>query len=222
MRRAWLVVAKDLRAELRRPRALFSMFFFGFLLLVILNVAVPAGTAITPETGAGILWVAITFASVLGLGRTFAMERENRCLEGLLLSPLGGAALFGAKMTVNCIFMCLAQLAIVPLFFVLYGDGFLHDVPMLLLVLLLANIGFSAAGTLFSAITAATGRNEALLPLLFFPLVMPLIAMAVKACGMIFGGADPARYTSWLQVMTAFALIFTGLGFLLTGRIIQD
>jgi len=222
VRYAWLVIRKDLRTGLRRPQALLSMLFFGFLLLVILNVAVPAGTAVAPETGAGILWVAITFAAVLGLGRTVAQEKENRCLEGLLLSPLSPEALFGAKMTVNFLLICLAQAAILPLFFILYGDGFLRGIPMLLLVLLTANAGFAATGTLCSAITAGTGRNEALLPMLFFPLVMPLIAMAVKVSGMIFAAEEPARYSSWLQVMAAFACIFTGLGFLVTGRVIRD
>ncbi len=222
MRIAWLVIRKDLAAELRSPQAMASMLFFGFLLLVILNVAVPAGARVAPETGAGILWVAVTFAAVLGLARTFDREKQNRCLEGLLLSPLSPEALFGAKMAVNCIFMGISQVAILPIFFILYGDGFLHAPVMLALVLLLANTGFSATGTLFAAITAGANRNEALLPMLFFPLVMPLIAMAVKVTSMIFAGAGPAEYGSWLQVMAAFALIFTGLGFLFTGRIIRD
>ncbi len=107
----------------------------------------------------------------------------------MLLSPLSPEALFGAKMTVNFLLICLAQAAILPLFFILYGDGFLRGIPMLLLLLLTANAGFAATGTLCFAITAGTGRNEALLPLLFFPLVMPLIAMAVKVSGMIFAAA---------------------------------
>ncbi len=222
MRSAWLVIRKDLRAELRRPQAMIAMLFFGFLLLVILDVAVPAGTEIAPETGAGILWVAITFSSVLGLGRSFDREKENHCLEGLLLSPLSPEGLFGAKMAVNCIFMGLAELAILPLFFILYGDAFLRSLPALALVLLLANSGFAATGTLFAAITAGADRNEALLPMLFFPLVMPLIAMAVRATGMIFAGAPLPEYSSWLQVMAAFTLIFTGLGFLVSRHIFRD
>ncbi|WP_457575058.1 heme exporter protein CcmB [Desulfolithobacter sp.] len=222
MNELWLIVTKDLRAELRRPESLISMVFFGFLLLVVLNLAIPLGTEVAPETGAGILWVAITFAFVLGLARTMSREKENRCLDGLLLSPLTAESLFGAKMVVNLVLLLLAELSIIPLFFILYGDSALHSLVMFIVVVLLANTGFAATGTLFSAITAGTSRNEALLPLLFYPVIIPLVSITVKATGMIFLGAAMAEYVSWLYVMAAYGLIFTGLGVLLFGHIITE
>jgi len=218
----WILVRKDLHAEFRKPEAVISMAFFGFLLLVILNLAIPMGAEISPETGAGILWVAITFSSVLGLAKTMSREKENRCMEGLLLSPLSAESLFGAKMAVNFVLMLVAELSIIPLFFILYGDGFFHSLPMLVLVVLLANTGFAATGTLFSAITAGTNRNEALLPLLFYPVVIPLISITVKVTNMIFQGASPAEYSSWLYVMIAYGFIFSGLGFLLLDQVIRE
>ncbi len=218
----WLIVHKDLHAEFRKPEAVVSMAFFGFLLLVVLNLAIPLGAEVSPETGAGILWVAITFSSVLGLAGTMSREKENRCMDGLLLSPMSAESLFGAKMAVNCILMLVAELSIVPLFFILYGDGFFHSLPMLVLVVFLANIGFAATGTLFSAITASTERNEALLPLLFYPVVIPLISITVKVTGMIFQEAALAEYVSWIYVMTAYGLIFSGLGFLLFDHVIRE
>lgn len=218
----WVLVCKDLHAEFRKPESIISMVFFGFLLLVILNLAIPLGSDISPETGAGILWVAITFSSVLGLARTMSREKENRCMDGLLLSPMSAEALFGAKMAVNCILMLVAELSIIPLFFILYGDGFFHSPAMLALVVFLANTGFAATGTLFSAITASTNRNEALLPLLFYPVVIPLISITVKVTAMIFQGAGPAQYSSWLYVMVAYGLIFSGLGFLLLSQVIRE
>ncbi len=217
-----ILVRKDLHAEFRKPEAVISMVFLGFLLLVILNLAIPLGTEVAPETGAGILWVAITFSSVLGLARTMSREKENSCMDGLLLSPMSGEALFGAKMAVNFIFMLVAELSIIPLFFILYGDSFFHSLPMLVLVVLLANTGFAATGTLFSAITAGTNRNEALLPLLFYPVVIPLISITVKVTAMIFQGAGPAEYASWLYVMIAYGFIFSGLGFLLLDQVIRE
>lgn len=222
MRGFVLIIQKDLRAEFRRPESVVSMVFFGFLLLVILNLAIPLGAEIAPETGAGILWVAITFSSVLGLARTMSREKENRCMDGLLLSPLSSEALFGAKMGVNFCLMLLAELSIIPLFFVLYGDGFFNSLSMLLLVVFLANIGFAATGTLFSAITAGTNRNEALLPLLFYPVVIPLISITVNVTALIFQDAAVAEYSSWLYVMAAYACIFSGLGFLLFNQVVSE
>jgi heme exporter protein B len=222
MNSLWLIVKKDIHSEFRKPEAVISMVFFGFLLLVVLNMAIPLGAEVSPETGAGILWVAITFSSVLGLAKTMSREKENRCMDGLLLSPLSAESLFGAKMTVNFILMLMAELSIIPLFFILYGDNFFHSLLMLVLVVLLANTGFAATGTLFSAITAGTNRNEALLPLLFYPVVIPLISITVKVTGMIFQDAGPSEYASWLYVMAAYGLIFTGLGFLLLDKIVTE
>ncbi len=218
----WLILQKDLHAEFRKPESVISMVFFGFLLLVILNLAIPLGSEISSETGAGILWVAITFSSILGLNRTMSQEKENRCMDGLLLSPVSIEEFFAAKMVVNVVLMLLAECSIVPLFFILYGDSFFQSLPMLVLVVLLANIGFAAIGTLFSAITAGTSRNEALLPLLFYPLVIPLISITVKVTSMIFQGAVIKDYSSWLYVMLAYGCIFTGLGFLLLGHVVRE
>ncbi len=218
----WLILQKDLYAEFRRPESVIGMVFFGFLLLVILNLAIPLGSEISPETGAGILWVTITVSSILGLSRTMSRERENRCMDGLLLSPVSVEALFAAKMAVNVVLVLLAECSIIPLFFILYGDGFFTSLPMLVLVVVLANVGFAAIGTLFSAITAGTSRNEALLPLLFYPLVIPLISITVKVTSMIFQGAAVADYSSWLYVMIAYGCIFTGLGFLLLDHVVGE
>jgi ABC-type transport system involved in cytochrome c biogenesis permease component len=125
-------------------------------------------------------------------------------------------------MAVNFVLMVMAELSIIPLFFILYGGDFAYSLLMLALVIFLANTGLAATGTLFSAITAGTNRNEALLLLLFYPIIIPLISISVRVTGMIFQGAVLSNYLSWLYVMAAFGLIFTGLGYLLLGRIIKE
>lgn len=222
MRGAWLIMEKDLRAEFRKPESFISMAFFGFLLLVVLNMAISMGEKVSPESGAGILWVAITFSSVLGLSRTMSREKENRCIDGLLLSPISAESIFGAKMTVNFVLIVAAEVTIIPLFFILYGDEFFRSIPLLLLVVLLANVGFAATGTLFSAITAGSDRNEALLSLLFYPVMIPLISISVKVTGMIFDGADLSEFSSWLSVMAIHGFVFSGLGYLLFGSVVVD
>lgn len=222
MSTVWLIIEKDLRAEFRKPESIISMAFFGFLLLVVLNMAIPVGEKVSPETGAGILWVAITFSSVLGLARTMSREKENRCIDGLMLSPASAESIFGAKMAVNFILMLAAEVTIIPLFFILYGDDFFRSFPVLVVMVLLANMGFAATGTLFSAITAGSSRNEALLSLLFYPVVIPLISICVKVSGMVFSGADLSDFISWLYIMAVNGLVFSGLGYLLFGQVIKD
>ncbi len=222
MRGALLIVKKDLLAEYRSKESLVSMVFFGFLLLVIMNIALGVGGERDGAAAAGVLWVSVVFSSVLGLGRVFSQEKENRCLDGLLLSPVDAGDIFVAKTVVNFVFMLVAEAVLFPLFFVLYGDGFFTDPLMLIVVALLVNLGFSTAGTLFSAITAGTGRNEVLLPLLLFPLITPLIALAVKVTGRIFDEAPYQEYSSWLHVMLSFGLIFSGVGYLLFEHVVRE
>ncbi|HEB74908.1 MAG TPA: cytochrome C biogenesis protein [Nitrospirae bacterium] len=222
MRDALLIARKDLLAEYRKKESIVSMVFFGFLLLVMLNIAVGVGRELDGEMAAGILWVSIIFSAVLGLGRVLSKEKENRCIDALLLSPVEPEQIYAAKTMVNFIFMAVAEAVLIPAFFVLYGDRFARQVPMLVVVVLLVNIGFSTVGTLFSAITAGTRRNEVLLPLLLFPVITPLMALAVKVTGGLFEDLPYREYSSWLYVIAAFGLIFSGVGYLLFEFVIKE
>lgn len=206
---------KDLRVELRKKESLVSMAFFGALVLVMLNIATGVGKRLDVETGAGILWVAIIFSSVLGLGRVFAREKENGCISALLISSAAPSDIYFAKTLVNFTLMVLSECVLVPVFFVLFGDHIsgsaLHLVPVLLLV----NLGFSVLGTLISAISAGTRRNEVLLPILLFPLLLPLTALAVKATSAIFASKPFTDIMNQLEPMAAFCAIFATAGYLL-------
>ncbi|NOZ26401.1 MAG: ABC transporter permease [Nitrospirae bacterium] len=222
MRDALLIVKKDLLTEFRKKESIVSMVFFGFLLLVILNIAMGIGRELDGEIAAGILWVSIIFSAVLGLGRVLSQEKENRCIDGLLLSPVEPEQIYAAKTMVNFIFMVVAEVVLIPAFFVFYGDRFARHLPMLVVVVLLVNLGFSTVGTLFSAITAGTRRNEVLLPLLLFPVITPLIALAVKVTGSLFEDVPYREYSSWLYVIAAFGFIFSGVGYLLFDYVIKE
>ncbi len=215
LRQILFLLGKDLRIELRSKESLVSMAFFGALLLVILNIASGVGRQLDAEAGAGILWVAVIFSAVLGLGRVFAREKENGCVAALLLSPVAPGEIFIAKALVNFCLMSLSQLLLVPLFYVLFGSHFSGGPLALLPVLLLVNLGFSSAGTLLSAISAGTRRNEVLLPILLFPLLLPLIALAVKATAGALAAQPLAELRGQLEPMLACGLIFSAAGYLL-------
>jgi len=217
-----LLYRKDLRVEVRKKESLIAMAFFGALIMVILNLAAGRSGRIEAEQLAGILWVAILFSSVLGLGRVFAREKENGCVAALLVSPLSPEALFTAKALVNFTLMCCSELVLVPVFLALFG-GRLEPDPLALTVLLgLVNLGFSAAGTLLSALAAGTRRNEVLLPILLYPLCLPLVILAVKATGAVFGGSALFEILDQLEPMAAFGLIYAVAGYLLFAHAVRE
>ncbi|ORJ60589.1 heme exporter protein CcmB [Geothermobacter hydrogeniphilus] len=215
LRQILFLFGKDLRIELRKKESLVSMAFFGALLLVILNIAAGVDNQVDADAGAGILWVAVIFSAVLGLGRVFAREKENGCVAALLLSPVAPGEIFIAKALVNFILMILAQLVLVPIFFVLFGSNFSGGPVALLPILLLVNLGFSTAGTLISAISAGTRRNEVLLPILLFPLLLPLTALAIKATAGALAARPLFELRDQIEPMIAFGLIFSAAGYLL-------
>ena len=215
LRQVRFLLGKDLRIELRKKESLVSMAFFGTLILVMLNIANGIGKQVDAETGAGILWVAIIFSSVLGLGRVFAREKENGCVAALLISPVTAGEIYLAKTLVNFTLMLLAELVLVPVFYVLFGAQ-LSGAPLTLLpILLLVNLGFSTTGTLVSAISAGTRRNEVLLPILLFPLILPLTALAVKATSGALAAKPLTALLDQLEPMAAFCVVFAAAGYLL-------
>jgi len=217
------IVKKDLKLEFRKRESLTSMLFFGILVLVILNIAIGIGQNIAPSISGGILWVAVIFAAVLGLDRVFSNEKENRCIDGLLLSPIEPETIFIAKMAVNLIFMIIVELIIIPIFIVLYNSSItLENLPMFIAIVLLLNIGFSAVGTLLSAISSGTRRNDIMLPILLFPILIPLIAATVKATSELLSGSPVEKYSQWLYLTLAFDLIFFGSSYLLFEHVIKE
>ena len=221
-RQILLLYRKDLRVEVRKKESLIAMAFFGALIMVILNLAAGLGSRIEAEPAAGILWVAILFSSVLGLGRVFAREKENGCVAALLVSPLSPGAIFAAKALVNFTLMSFSELVLVPVFFALFGTGLQPSSLILLVLLMLVNIGFSAAGTLLSALAAGTRRNEVLLPILLYPLCLPLVALAVKATGAAFAGRPVSAIVGQLEPMAAFGLIYAAVGYLLFAHAVRE
>lgn len=215
LRQIRFLLGKDLRIELRKKESLVSMAFFGALILVMLNISSGIGRQVDAETGAGILWVAIIFSSVLGLGRVFSREKENGCVAALLISPVTPGEIFVAKALVNFTLMLLSELVLVPVFYILFGAQLNFSLLTLLPILLLVNLGFSTTGTLISAISAGTRRNEVLLPILLFPLILPLTALAVKATAGTMAAKPFAELLAQLEPMLAFCVIFSAAGYLL-------
>ena len=214
------IVWKDLVAELRTKEMFSSMLVFALLVIVIFNFAFELKGADMTDLAPGMLWVAFTFAGVLGLNRSFALEKDRGALEGLMLTPLDRSGIYVAKMLSNLIFMSLVELMVLPLFWVLSNLMFF---PIALIpVVILGTLGFVAIGSLFAAMTVNARAREVMLPVLLFPVAAPLIVAAVKATGTVLAGQPLLRAGGWLQLLLACDVIFLVLSILTFEYVIEE
>ena len=200
------VFAKDALLELRTKDIIVSVPVFALLVIVIFNFALDP----TPNTVAmiapGILWVAYTFGGVLGLNRSFALERDRGNIHGLMLAPVGRDAIYFGKFLGNLAFMLLIEAAVYPIFAVLFNLPLW--VPGLVPVALLATVGIAAVGTVFAAMAVNTRSREVMLPVLFFPVVVPVLVAAVEASGGLIRGDASADLARWLPLLAVFDAVF--------------
>lgn len=212
------ILWKDILSELRTRDIVVSVLVFALLVIVIFNFA------FEPErvglVAPGILWVALTFAGVLGLSRSFVLEKDNDCLEGLMLCPVDRGVIYFGKMLGSLTFILVVAVIVLPIFFILFNLPIFR--PELVLIVVLATIGFASVGTLFSALAVNTKAREIMLPILFFPIVVPVIIAAVKATGLVLAGESWDSLSPWLQVMVAFDIIFIVVSSLVFEFIIEE
>jgi heme exporter protein B len=216
-----LLLKKDLLLEVRRRDSLLTMFFFGTLLLFVFHFAFD----LTPEQAVAmapaLLWLAFLFTGTLGLAQLFEGERGNHCLEALLLSPMDRGALFLAKTAFNFILMVLVEIVVIPLFWILFNLRSWDLVPYLFLVALLGTIGFCVLGTLLSAITLKARARELLLPLVLFPLMIPVILGTIRCMEAILRAGELGDAAPWLRLLIGFDVIFVTVGVLIFDWVIE-
>jgi len=222
MRDVVALIRKDLRVELRTKETLASLLLLGLLTLLILSFAFDPTSPLRSEAAPGALWVAVTFAAAVALGRSFLAERENDCLTGLLLSPVDRGSIYLAKMASNFLLMTIAQVGIVPVFILFFDITPTVGLCGVLLAIILGVLGLAAIGTLFAAIAVRTRAREVMLPLLMLPLVVPLFIGGVSVTQKLLGGGDFADVRPWLETMFAFDLIFVVIGWMLFDYVVED
>ena len=214
------IVWKDIVAELRTREMFSSMFVFALLVILIFNFAFELRVEDINQVAPGVLWVAFTFAGMLGLNRSFILEKDRGCMEGLLLSPVDRSAIYFGKLLGNVIFMSVVEAIITPIFIALFNLPLFH--PSLLLIIVLGTVGFASVGTLFSAIAVNTRAREVMLPILLFPVVVPAMIAAVKATGAILDGQPLSEWRRWLQLLAAFDLIFLAVSFMTFDYVVEE
>lgn len=188
------LLKKDLRQEFRTREMLTSMGIYAFLVIIVYGaaLALTARGMDIAHMGGGLLWVLIVFTSLLGLGRSFAHEKEQGCMEGILLVPLDRSVVFLAKATANVIFMLAVEIIAVPLFYFFFmtGEPAAPTLPAIVAPLVVGTIGMAGVGTMLSTITMNTRSKDVLLAVLFIPLIYPLLFACVTATTAAITGAE--------------------------------
>ncbi len=205
--RARAIAWKDLTAE-RRTKANFNaVLFFTALILLLFGFALGPDQQALREAAAGVLWLTVLFGGVLSFNRSYEMELEGGALEALLLYPGDRRALFVGKLIANLAFLVLIEVILVPVAAILYdlpllsGGGFFG-------VLLLGTIGFVTLGTFYAAMASRVRAREVLLPLLLFPMLVPLLLSAVEATKSLLVGNLMGDASSWVRLLVVFDVIF--------------
>jgi heme exporter protein B len=179
------------------------------------------------ELGPGILWVSFIFAATLGLNRSFAVEGENRGLSGLMMAPVDRSAIYFGKLLSNLLFMLTMEIFVLPLFVVLFNLSFWEvlspsDLASFALVLVLGTIGYVAVGTILAAVAANTTMREVLLPLLLFPVSVPIVIGAAESTRVLFEEDPLSSPWVWIRVLIVFAVVFLFVSWLVFDYVLEE
>ena len=220
MRPVFAMLAKDLLLELRARDILVSMVMFGLLVIVVFNFAIDPTPRTVAAVAPGVLWVSFTFGGVLGLNRSFGLEKDRGNLHGLMLAPVGRDSLYFGKMLGNFVFMLIVEAIVYPAFAIIFNLPLW--VPELIPIVLLATVAISAVGTLFSAMAVNTRSREVMLPALFLPVIVPVIIGAVEATGTLLGSDDDANVVRWATFLAVFDAVFLVVCPVVFGMILEE
>jgi heme exporter protein B len=209
MRTALLVLRKDVAVEVKTFEILLTTLFFAVSVVLVFSFAFVKEGQAPPDAAAGILWIAIAFAGTLALGRTFERERYGETLRALLLAPAPRPALYVGKLLGMVTLLAIAEAMLVPLIAFLFGAP-LFARPLLLAALLASGtVGFASVGTLFGAMLIRTRTRDVLLPILLYPITVPVIICGVRGtAALIASPPDETLATMWLGILTAMDVVF--------------
>jgi heme exporter protein B len=209
----YAIVWKDIAAELRSRELLSAMLVFALLVILIFNFSLELVTA-------GVLWTTFAFAGTLGLNRSMAMEQDRGCLDGLLLAPVDRSAIYFGKAFGNLIFMLVVEIIVLPVYSLLYNVNLFQ--PGLLFIILLGSVGYVSVGTLLSSMAMQTRTRDVLLPILLFPLVIPVLIAAVKASAGFLQGAFMADISPWINLLIVYDVIFVAVAFMVFDYVVEE
>jgi heme exporter protein B len=219
-RTAAAILWKDVAAEWRGREIVSGMAVFGLLVLLLFHFTLELEVQRRPSLTAGAVWIALAFAGTLGLNRSLAREIDRGSLDGLLLAPADRSAIFFGKMAANLFFVWLAASILLPVTSVLYNVPLLQ--PSVIGVVALGTLGYVSIGTLLSAMAAQARTRELLLPILLFPIIVPLLVAGAKATEGVLAGLAWAELAPWVNIMVAFDGIFLSAAWMVFEYVVEE
>jgi len=220
-RRTWAIVWKDVLVERRSKETVNAILFFAVLLLFVFEFTLGADRERLVAVLPGLLWLAVLLSALLGLGRSFLLERDNDCWEALLLTPGDKGAVYVGKLVGNVLLMALVEVVVVALFTLLLNVDVRRALPGLVLVLALGTLAIAAVGTLFGAMTAHVRARELLFPVLLLPMLVPVLLAIVKSTEALLLGEPLGTVAHWLKLLAAADVIYVVTGLLTFDAVLE-
>jgi len=218
---ALVVLRKDLAIELSTGEVVVSSGFFALLVVILASLSFWGGPANARMVAAGVIWLSVSFAAVLALGKTWQREREEGALDGLLVAPLSRSAIFAGKALGVLGFLLVIELVVIPAAALLFALDLVEVGPGVLAIALVATPGVAASGTLFGAMTVRTQARDLLLAVVLFPLLTPTLLAAVAATRELFSGVPLVELGDYFRLLGVFDLVFIAGGLGLFGTLIE-
>jgi len=221
-RTALLLAKKDLYSEVKTKQIMVTQMIFAGLVIVVFSFAFDPANNTTKAVIPGVIWVIIVFAGILGLNRSFISEQRNDTMQGLLVAPMEAASIYLGKFLANFTMMLIVELVAIPFLFLLFDFKFYGSIPYFILVVFLGSFGFIAIGTFLAALAANSKSSEMLLPLLLFPITTPILIGVVQATRIILTNMEKfSSAVAWIQLVTAYDVIFFVVCFLLIDYVLE-
>jgi heme exporter protein B len=215
------IIQKDLTAEFRSRELFSAMLVFSLLVIIIFNFALELDITVRRSVAAGVLWTTFAFAGTLGLNRSMAVEKDRGCMDGLLLAPVDRSAIFFGKAISNLVFMLIVEAIVLPVYALLYNEMRILQ-PGFLGVILLGSIGYIAVGTMLATMSVQTRMREILLPILLFPIAVPVLLAAVKASGGLIAGAELPEILTPLNILIVYDVVFIAIAYMVFDAVVEE
>ncbi len=219
---AWLVAKKDVLIELRTGEIVMTGGFFAILVTVIASLTLWAGPTTRNEVASAVIWLAIAFAAVLALSRSWQREREESALDALLTAPISASAIYTGKMLGVLAFLFVIELLVIPTCALFFSLDIVSAAPGLLLLCVIATPGVAASGTLFGLMTVRTRARDLVLSIVLFPLLAPTLLAATVATRVVLEGDPMGEMGDFLRIMAMFDVVFTAGGLALFGTLAEQ
>ncbi len=216
------IVWKDLLLEIRSRERIAAMGAFAVLAGILFNFSIDTAIVRPQDVAAGLLWMTLVFGGLLGVGRTFHIEEQDNALLGILTSPVPKDAVFLAKVAANFVLLYAISLLVLGVFALFFRVSLDANVGWVILVLALGSLGFVALATLFAAMSAGTSMGETLLPILVFPLLVPMVVFGAGATGRLLGGRPFSEVDGNVRMLGAFAFAAVWIGAVLFRYVVED